>query len=48
MPVAGLAFSALLGFSLATLVPYGGSNGPTPVLSAILDTGSLPATWVIQ
>jgi hypothetical protein len=48
MPVAGLAFSALLGISLATLAPYGGSNGPTPMLSAILDSGSLPATWVMQ
>jgi hypothetical protein len=48
MPVAGLAFSTLLGISLATLAPYGGSNGPAPVLAAILDTGSLPATWVIQ
>jgi hypothetical protein len=48
MPVAGLAFSALLGISLATLAPYGGATGPTPVLSAILDTGSLPATWVMQ
>jgi hypothetical protein len=48
MPVAGLALSALIGASLATLVPYGGANGPTSVLGAILDTGSLPATWVMQ
>ena len=48
MPVAGLAFSALIGVSLATLVPHGGANGPTSVLGAILDAGSLPATWVIQ
>src|SRR5262249_52597388 len=43
MPVAGLAFSALMGVSLATLAPYGGSTRSTSALSAILDTGSLPA-----
>jgi hypothetical protein len=48
MPVAGLAFSALMGVSLATLTPYGGSARSTSALSAILDTGSLPALWVIR
>jgi hypothetical protein len=48
MPVAGLAFSALMGVSLATLAPYGGSARSTSALSAILDTGSLPALWVIR
>ena len=40
MPVAGLAFSALMGVSLATLAPYGGSARSTSALSAILDSGS--------
>jgi hypothetical protein len=48
MPVAGLAFSALMGVSLAALAPYGGSTRSTSALSAILDTGSLPALWVTR
>jgi hypothetical protein len=48
MPVAGVALSALMGVSLATLAPYGGSTRSTSPLSAILDTGSLPALWVIR
>jgi len=48
MPVAGFAFSALMGVSLATLAPYGGSDRSASVLRAILDTGSLPGLWVIR
>lgn len=48
MPVAGLAFSALMGVSLATLAPYGGADHSASVLRAILDTGSLPALWVTE
>ena len=48
MPAAGVACSALLGLSLATVVPYGQSDEPTTVLGAILDAGSMAASWVIR
>jgi hypothetical protein len=48
MPAAGVACSALIGVSLATMMPYGGSDEPTVVLSAILDSGSMAASWVTR
>jgi hypothetical protein len=48
MPAAGAACSALLGLSLATMLPYRQSDEPTTVLSAILDTGSMAASWVTR
>jgi len=48
MPAASVAGSALIGISLATMMPYGGSDEPTIVLSAILDTGSMAASWVTR
>jgi hypothetical protein len=48
MPAAGVACSALLGLSLATTLPYRQSDEPTTVLSAILDTGSMAASWVTR
>jgi hypothetical protein len=48
MPAASVAGSALIGISLATMMPYGGSDEPTIVLSAILDSGSMAASWVTR
>ena len=48
MPAASVAGSALIGISLATMMPYGGSDEPTIVLSAILDSGSMTAGWVTR
>jgi hypothetical protein len=48
MPAAGVACSALIGISLATTVPYRQSDESTAVLSAILDTSSMAASWVIR
>jgi len=48
IPTASLACSALIGISLATSVPFRQSNEPTSVLSAILDSGSMAASWVTQ
>jgi hypothetical protein len=48
MPAASVAGSALIGVSLATMMPYGGSDEPTIVLSAILDSGSMAASWVTR
>jgi hypothetical protein len=46
MPAASVVCSALIGVSLAMMVPYRPSGQPTLVLSAILGTGSMG--WVIQ
>jgi len=46
MPAASVACSALIGISLATMVPYRQSDEPPTVLSAILDIGSMAASWV--
>jgi hypothetical protein len=48
MPAASVTGSALIGISLATMMPYGGSDEPTIVLSAILDSGSMAASWVTR
>jgi hypothetical protein len=48
MPAASVAGSALIGISLATMMPYGTSDEPTIVLSAILDSGSMAAGWVTR
>ena len=48
IPAASLACSALVGISLATRVPFRQSDEPASVLSAILDSGSMAASWVTQ
>jgi hypothetical protein len=48
MPAAGVACSALIGISLATMMPYRQLDEPTSVLSAILDTGSMATSWVTR
>jgi hypothetical protein len=48
IPAASLACSALIGISLATRVPFGHPDEPTSVLGAILDSGSMAASWVTQ
>jgi hypothetical protein len=48
MPAASMACSALIGISLATMMPYGGPDEPTVVLSALLDSGSMAASWVTR
>jgi len=48
MPAASVTGSALIGVSLATMMPYGGSDEHTIVLSAILDSGSMAASWVTR
>jgi hypothetical protein len=48
IPAVGVACSMLIGISLATMVPYRQSDEPTAVLSAILDTSSMAASWVIR
>ena len=47
-PAAGVACSALIGISLATMMPYRQLDEPTSVLSAILDTGSMATSWVTR
>jgi hypothetical protein len=46
MPATSIVCSALIGVSLAMMVPYRLSDRPTLVLGAILDTGSMG--WVTQ
>ena len=48
MPAASVAGSALIGVSLATMMPYGETDDPTIVLSAILDSGSMAVSWVVR
>jgi hypothetical protein len=48
MPAASVACSALIGISLATMVPYRQSDEPTLLLSAILDSGSMATTWMVR
>lgn len=48
MPAASMACSALIGISLATMMPYRQSDDPMLVLSAILDSGSMATTWMMR
>jgi hypothetical protein len=48
LPAASLACSALIGISLAIRMPFGHPDEPTSVLRAVLDSGSMAASWVIQ
>jgi hypothetical protein len=47
LPAASIACSALIGISLAMLLPSGGDQ-ETVVLSMLIDSGSMAAGWTFQ
>jgi hypothetical protein len=48
VPVASVACSAVIGISLATMVPFGHTEQSTIVLSEILDSGSMTPSWMTR